>query len=235
MNNGKIISKNSKQKKIPKAKSLTNFYKNKYSDKILEKESLSKSLFYKKINYSLTNNTFCYYREITYENNSKFNPFSKISPQIICDPPLNFIPCEISFNDNFSIFNISIKDRKIYYKINEIENTVVSSIIKLVVEIHRKFKRIKGNENDKKEIIDYFLEKFAEDEKLNYPKLNREEIKKCALNNYYDFSIILINGKRIEFIMTSYEDFKDWINGFALIIKNKNLIISTLEANTKSN
>ena len=35
--------------------------------------------------------------------------------------------------------------------------------------------------------------------------------------------------------MTSYEDFKDWINGFALIIKNKNLIISTLEANIKSN
>ena len=79
------------------------------------------------------------------------------------------------------------------------------------------------------------MEKFAEDEKLNYPKLSREEIKKCALNNYYDFSIILINGKRIEFIMTSYEDFKDWINGFALIIKNKNIIISTLEANTKSN
>ena len=62
MNNRKIISKNNKQKKIPKAKSLTNFYKNKYSDKILEKESLSKSLFYKKINYSLTNNTFCYYK-----------------------------------------------------------------------------------------------------------------------------------------------------------------------------
>ena len=89
------------------------------------------------------------------------------------------------------------------------------------------------NENNKKKIIDYFLEEFVNKEKNNYPKLSREDLKKCALNNYYDFSIIINGGKRIEFIMASYNDFKTWINGLAFIIKNKNKnkIISTIENN----
>ena len=89
------------------------------------------------------------------------------------------------------------------------------------------------NENNKKKIIDYFLEEFVNKEKNNYPKLYREDLKKCALNNYYDFSIIINSGKRIEFIMLSYNDFKTWINGLAFIIKNKNKnkIISTIENN----
>jgi hypothetical protein len=77
------------------------------------------------------------------------------------------------------------------------------------------------------------LEEFVNKEKNNYPKLNREDLKKCALNNYYDFSIIINSGKRIEFIMLSYNYFKTWINGLTFIIKdkNKNKIISTIENN----
>ena len=77
------------------------------------------------------------------------------------------------------------------------------------------------------------MKEFVNKEKNNYPKLNREDLKKCALNNYYDFSIIINSGKRIEFIMLSYNDFKTWINGLAFIIKNKNKnkIISTIENN----
>jgi hypothetical protein len=222
-----------------KTKSLTNFYNNKIKNKrssikIPQKNDLiSSSIFYKKINYSLTNDTFCYYRQITHENNSKINPLKIISPEIICGSPYNFIPCTISFNGNFSKLKIiEEKDRiENTFSIYEIENTVVSSLIKLIVDIHRKFKKMRGNENDKKEIIDYFLEEFVNKEKNNYPKLSREDLKKCALNNYYDFSIIIKSGKRIEFIMTSYKDFKTWINGFAFIIKNKNKIISTIENN----
>ena len=77
------------------------------------------------------------------------------------------------------------------------------------------------------------MKEFVNKEKNNYPKLNREDLKKCTLNNYYDFSIIINSGKRIEFIMLSYNDFKTWINGLAFIIKNKNKnkIISTIENN----
>ena len=219
----KKAAKHDNHKGIIKTKSVSNIFK---------KESRSPSLFYTQINYILTNNTFCYYREITGEDKYKFNPFENISSKIICSHPLNFKPCSILFNGTFSILKISQKEdpsEEITYSINQIENTIVRSIVKLVVEIYRKFKKIKGNENNNKDIIDYFLEKFVEEEKDNYPKLSREQIKKCALNKYYDFSILLNNGKRIEFIMTSYDDFKEWINGLALIIKNKNYIIFSLE------
>ena len=226
-------------RKMIKAKSLTNFYNGKIKNrrsslKIPHKNDLiSSSIFYKKINYSLTNEVFCYYRQNNQENNSKLNPLKITSPEIICEPPYNFAPCTISFNGNFSKLKI-VQDKtgiESTFSIYEIENTVVSSLIKLIVDIHRKFKKLKGNENDKKEIIDYFLEEFVNKEKNNYPKLSREDLKKCALNNYYDFSIITNSGKRIEFIMISYNDFKAWINGLAFIIKNKNKIISTIENN----
>ena len=231
----KLLSKNTSERKVSKAKSLIDFYKQRNKKKIYRNEEFTSSVFYTKINYSLTNNTFCYYREIISEKKNKFNPLENISPKIICEPPYNYIPCTISFNNTFSKFKIINQgnDSEIIISINEIKNTIVSSLIKLVVEIYRKFKRIKGNENDKKNIIDYFLEKFSEDEKVNYSNLTREEIKKCALNNYYDFSILIKNGKKFEFVLTSYEDFKSWINGFSFIIKNKNKIMSTIDNNIK--
>ena len=229
------------QKMISKAKSLTNFYNPpKHSEKVNNlkistykhnKELFSSSIFYKKINYSLINDTFCYYREIRKENKTKFNPFEN-SIKKICGQPFNFHPCVISFNNAFNTLKISVENNgEMSYNIsiNEIENTIVSSLIKLVVEIYRKFNKIKGNENDKKEIIEFFLEKFVEEEKGNYPQLSREEIKKCALNKLFDFSILLKDGKRIEFIMICYEDFKEWINGLSIIIKNKEYIFSTFE------
>ena len=229
--NPKFVS----DRKMIKAKSLTNFYNinTKNESSSIKLDLTLSSIFYKKINYSLMNDTFCFFRQKTEKDNSKINPLKIISPEIICGTPYNFTPCNISFNGTFSKLKI-IQDKtgiENTFSIYEIENTVVSSLIKLIVDIHRKFNKMNGNENDKKEIIDYFLEEFVNKEKNNYPKLSREDLKKCALNNYYDFSIIINNGKRMEFIMTSYKDFKTWINGLAFIIKNKNKIISTIENN----
>ena len=50
-------------------------------------------------------------------------------------------------------------------------------------------------------------------------------IEKCALNKFYNFSLLINEGKRIEIVLCSYEDFKLWINGFAFIIKNKKQIM----------
>lgn len=50
-------------------------------------------------------------------------------------------------------------------------------------------------------------------------------IEKCALNKFYNFSLLINEGKRIEIVLSSYEDFKLWINGFAFIIKNKKQIM----------
>ena len=52
--------------------------------------------------------------------------------------------------------------------------------------------------------------------------MNKEDIIKSALNQNFSFSIVTKNGKRLEFIIRSYEEFKIWINGMAFIIKNKN-------------
>ena len=58
------------------------------------------------MNYSLTNDTCCYYRQNTQENNSKLNPLKIASREIICETPYNFAPFTMSFNENFSKLKI---------------------------------------------------------------------------------------------------------------------------------
>jgi hypothetical protein len=66
---------------------------------------------------------------------------------------------------------------------------------------------------------------FVKKEKLKNFSYDNKFIEKCALNKFYNFSLLLNNGKRIEIVLCSYEDFKLWINGLAFIIKNKKQIM----------
>ena len=54
--------------------------------------------------------------------------------------------------------------------------------------------------------------------------MSKNDIEKCAFNNYFNFSILYDNNKSIEILLCCYEDFKMWINGLAFIIKNKDKI-----------
>ena len=182
----------------------------------------SHNLYIKKLN-PLTKNTFCYYREMLIDNQNiiKYNPLKNISLDSLCESPYNFKKSSINLNNNYDLINIMIYNNKnnndnifIKIKIKEIENTVVSSSLKKIIEIYRNYNKYKDNNN-------FSFEEFINTESKLFPDMNREDIEKSAFNQNYNFSLIINKGKRLEFIICSYEEFKMWINGLAFIIKNK--------------
>ena len=181
----------------------------------------SQNIFYKKLN-PLTKNTFCYYRELLLENNQniiKFNPLKNISFDTLCLSPYNFNKSIINLSKNYDFINIIENNKNINkIKIEDIENTVVSSNIKKIIEIFRNYMKYKDKNN-------FSLEEFINKEYNLIQDLEKEDIKKCTSNQNYNFSLITKKGKRLEFIICSYEEFKMWINGLAFIIKNKTELI----------
>ena len=198
----------------------------------LEKKSVSNNNnnnnFLYKLN-PLTKITFCYYREISSNNGIfvKYNPLKGISSKELCEYPYNFIKSTISLNRNFKSIKIvpSTQLEPIDIKISMVENTVVSSAVKSVIDIHRNYYKWKENNKGNNIINDFINEQMKKHENLN-----QEDIEKCIINKNFNFSIIIKseekeNNNRFEFIICSYDEFKMWINGMAYIIKNKNNII----------
>jgi len=181
----------------------------------------SQNAFYKKLN-PLTKNTFCYFRELLTENNQnivKYNPLKNISYEALCLSPYNFDKSKINLSQNYDFISIIENNKNIYkIKIEDIENTVVSSSIKKIIEIFRSYNKYKDKNN-------FSLEEFINKEYNKNQDMKKEDIKKCILNQNYNFSLITKKGKRLEFIICSYEEFKMWINGLAFIIKNKTELI----------
>ena len=172
----------------------------------------------------LTKNTVCYYREIKNISN-KFNPIEdNISIGNLTENPYNFIKCIILLNKTYNGINFISSNFNYNYNLNQIDNTIMNSNLKIIIEIHRDYRKYKStNKNNNSNSINDFIKK----EKLKYFNYDNNFIEKCALNEYYNFSLLINKNKRIEIVLCSYEDFKLWINGFAFIIKNKKLLMNT--------
>ena len=195
------------------------------------KEKISKTEKISNVNNSLMNKlspltqiTFCYYRAINGPYH-KFNPLSNINSNSLIVQPYNFIKSTISLNKRLDIIKIvpSTQLNYIDIKIENIENTIVNSMIKIIIEIHRNYRRYKSN--FKNGNLDDFIEKEFE----KYNKLSKKDISKCALNKSFNFSLLMKNNQRIEILLCSYEDFKMWVNGVAFIIKNRNEILKNIK------
>ena len=168
----------------------------------------------------LRNNIICYFRKIIIdenENSIKYNPLNNMDFEILCASPYNFIRAKMNLNENYNIINIKMyKDKRNFeIKTDEIENTVINSNIKKIIEIHRNYNKNKFKDN-------FSFEEFVNYEKNKFNEMSKEDIIKSALNQNFNFSLVNKDGKRFEFIIRSYEEFKIWINGLAFIIKNKN-------------
>lgn len=196
-------------------------------NKILKSENISNSINIKSSLFNkiipLTKITFCYFRELN-PKSPKYSPLANISPKLLCEHPFNFIKSSLSLNKSYDSLRIvpSTHLDPIDFSISQIETTVVNSVMKLVIEIHRNFRKYKAyNKNGT-------LQDFVEKESKKPLKLNKNDYSKCATNKYFNFSLIIKGNKRIEFIICSYDDFKLWINGLAFMIKNKNDLINSL-------
>jgi hypothetical protein len=186
---------------------------------ILKKEKYSYIIFEKiKI---LTKITFCFFR-YNNKNETKFNPMNKISNENLCKSPYFFMKSSISLNNSYEYIRIGLTTKldPIDISVKDIRYTVVSSSMKKIIEIYRDCKKFCKN-NDK----DLFIKK--EMEKNN--NLSYEYIKKCIDNKKFNFILFAEGNQQMEFIFTSYEDFKMWINGFSYIINNKNKLLELIE------
>ena len=185
----------------------------------------------------LTKTIFCFYRNYYNLKNSnlnnskmhKYNPLLNTTAEALSKFPYNFIPGKLflDLNQNLNINISPIKNdenNKIIFNISDIENTIVSSKLKFIIEVFRNFRKYKESNKFKS------IEDFVENEigKKSNQGLNREEIEKCIVNKNFNFLIAIKGGVMIELIICSYEEFKMWINGLAFLIKNKNDIIQYL-------
>ena len=178
----------------------------------------------------LTKITFCYFREINQnpEKNSKtkYNPLNNISSRELCQYPYNFIKSTISLSKNYKKIRVvpSSQLEPIDFEIISIENTVVSTGIKALIDIYRNY--FKWKLSNKKNLDEFVCEQINK-----YNNFSKEDIQKCINNKNFNFSLILKNNKRFEFIICSYDEFKMWINGMAFIIKNKDEIFKIVNDN----
>ena len=198
-------------------------------DKINKDEINIKEKILEKIQ-PLTKLTFCYFREYN-DNLLKYNPFINISSEVLCQEQYNFTNATISLTKKYDILRISPfgNFNKIDFNILDIENILINSKIKLLIEIHRNYRKFKEFSSSK------LLDDFVNSQVFNYPQLTREEIEKCAKNRNFNFSLIINEGKIFELIICSYQEFKIWLNGISFLVKNKNEIIRIIKEMENSN
>ena len=178
----------------------------------------------------LLNITFCYLRKIESKIYHKYDPIQiivnsipkKSSTDSLTKSPYNFTKATISLDKSYNTLRIVLTSQldPIDINIKDIKYTTIRTKIKIISEIYRDYKKftINGNENFQK---DLFIKKEME----KYKNLSYEYVNKCLENNKFNLMIYLENGKLIEFVFCSYEEFKTWVNGFALLIKAKDKLI----------
>ena len=132
-------------------------------------------------------------------------------------------------SDNYDSIKVipSSQLENIVYPINLIFNTEIGSLMKIIIEINRNFRKYKCLNNN------WNKDEFILNQRTKYLIFEDNEIEKCCYNKYYNFFVILLDNKKIEFLFSSYEEFKIWINGISSIIKNKNEIIQLITKRKK--
>ena len=170
---------------------------------------------------SLNKGTECFFREIS-NKSIKYNPIENSNLyKTLCDNPYFFTKAILILNKSYDGISFNSNNMNYYYNIEQIDNTIMNSNLKIIIDIHRDYRKFKNNKNNK----NFNMIDFIKREKLKNFNYNDEFIEKCAKNKYFNFSLLINEGRRIEIIFCNYDDFKLWINGFAFIIKNKKQII----------
>ena len=168
---------------------------------------------------SLTKGSECYFREIS-NMYIKYNPIENMNKKL-CESPFYFSKAILNLNKSYDGISFNSNNLNYYYNIGQIDNTIMNSNLKVIIDIHRDYRKFINNKNNKNTTMIDFIKKEKE-KFLNY---SDEFIEKCAMNKFFNFSLLINEGRRIEIVLCNYDDFKLWINGFAFIIKNKKQIL----------
>lgn len=127
----------------------------------MSKMALKEEYYISKLN-PLTKTILCYYREIN-KKSKRYNPLilSDLSYSDLIEYPYNFIKSTISLNKSYNLIKIISlnKNESIDININQILNTIVSSEIKIIIDIYREYSKIK-DKFSKEEFIKNIKSKF---------------------------------------------------------------------------
>ena len=202
------------------------YKENNNSDNILKEGKNENDMIINKNNYniinkliSLTKGSECYFREIS-NMYIKYNPIESMNKKL-CESPFYFSKAILNLNKSYDGISFNSNNLNYYYNIGQIDNTIMNSNLKVIIDIHRDYRKFINNKNSENLTMIDFIKKEKE-KFLNY---SDEFIEKCAMNKFFNFSLLINEGRRIEIVLCNYDDFKLWINGFAFIIKNKKQIL----------
>ena len=155
----------------------------------------------------------CYIELVDENTQIDFNPLKDYDKKL---ENLNFNKSIIQLNKSNKTLEITqIQKEPIEININLLEKTVVIGCMKKVLNIMQLYKSVYQSN----------IQLILSDKNL-CKQIPNDDIIKCVYNKYYLFSIILSIGKKINLIFLTYKTFKNWLNGMALIIKNKYQLLS---------
>ena len=98
--------------------------------------------------------------------------------------------------------------------IDKIEVTKLTDNIATIQKLYRKYKK----HNDDPEI---FFDKIQRIKDYNPSQFIQNYKYKCLLCSHFSVFIYLSSGVKIELLLLSYEDYRNWFEGIGLLIKNK--------------
>lgn len=105
--------------------------------------------------------------------------------------------------------NLNIKNESTEISTLKMEKTLVSKLTKNIIAVHQFYRSLIKQKIDPDKFFNENKEKFV----------NENSRIKYLMNKYFMMTIKLKNEDRIELIFLSYSDFKEWLNGLAIIIK----------------
>lgn len=91
----------------------------------------------------------------------------------------------------------------------QMEKTLVSKLTKNIISVHQFYHSLVKQKIDPDKYFAENKEKF----------INESSRIKYLMNKFFMITIKLKNNDRLELIFLSYNDFKTWLNGLAILIK----------------
>lgn len=148
------------------------------------------------------------------DNSNQYNPLS--TPDIIPEEKC-FTKSDIYLsNDNLNII-IKLQNRELKkISISLLDKTIVTGSMKKVITIVQLFTHVKN------------IKELLESPEIQDLSLSKEEIIKLTSNKYYHITIFLTIAIKINLLFLGYYSFKQWVNGFAYLIKNKEVILNNI-------
>lgn len=98
------------------------------------------------------------------------------------------------------------------FNLKDIEKTIISKSFKKIIQIHQAYKKYKIKSRD------HQLDNHS----------NQDIDLKYLINKYFMLTLQLINGLKIDLILLTFDEFKNWLNGFAIVIKSNKKCLNEL-------